>query len=115
MLMAVLIVFLVAGFFGTSALAHGGHDPGPIVSETGVKVIASIDEDVSLDQSDRRGADATCAGHCCSGSICCVVVAVVLDAVYASYDPTDLSFSLSLNLMAIGPPDGPRRPPKSHI
>jgi hypothetical protein len=116
LLMTVLAALVLVGLLGTQALAHDGHGAVASAPAPGFEVVASIDDGaLSSDLLIMTADAASCDGHCCFSSLCCPAVAVALDASPMRPDPAATAAPSALNLIAAGPPDGPRRPPKTRL
>jgi hypothetical protein len=116
LLMAVLAALVLVGLMGTQALAHDGHGAVASAPAPGVEVVVSADDATLSDDLLIMTADAaSCDGHCCFTSLCCPAVAVTLDASPMRPDPAETAAPSAVNLIAAGPPDGPKRPPKTRL
>jgi hypothetical protein len=112
MLMAVLAALVLVALLGTQALAHEGHDAATGASS--VEAVASVDRDTSSSVTVIVDV-AICDGHCCFSSLCCPAVVVALEASLIRPQPATTAAPSAVDLIAAGPPEGPRRPPKPRI
>jgi hypothetical protein len=116
LLMAVLAALVLVGLLGTQALAHDGHGAVASAPAPGVEAVASIDDGPLSGSLLIMTADAaSCDGHCCFTSLCCPAVAVALDVSPVRPHPATTAAPSAVDLIAAGPPEGPRRPPKPRI
>jgi hypothetical protein len=116
LLMAVLAALVLVGLLGTQALAHDGHGAVASAPAPGVEAVVSADDAPLSDGLLIMTADAaSCDGHCCFTSLCCPAVAVALDVSPVRRHPATTAAPSAVDLIAAGPPEGPRRPPKPRI
>jgi hypothetical protein len=116
LLLAVLAGLVLVGLLGTQALAHDGHDAATGASAPGIEAVVSVDEVASSGDIETVTANATlCGGHCCFSSLCCPAVALALDASAMRPRPATAAATSAVDLIAAGPPEGPRRPPKPRL
>jgi hypothetical protein len=111
-LLAVLAALVLVGLLGTQALAHDGHDLA--TGASGVEAVASTYDDAPSSVSAIADA-ANCGGHCCFSSLCCPAVALALEVSPVRPHPAAPAAGSAVYLIAAGPPDGPRRPPKTRL
>lgn len=116
LIVAVMAALVLVGLLGTQALAHDGHDALTGAAPPGVGGDASADEVAPPgDIATVTSSPILCDGHCCVGGVCCPAVAVALDASPTRPRPVAPAAAPAVDLIAAGPPDGPRRPPKTRV
>lgn len=111
-LQRVAAALVLLGAFTTVAAAHGGH---PDLAAVDQAVASVAPEAVAPPDKGTPAATPACDGACCVGGMCCPILSASAD--FGGMTPWGAGPTASgaIALIAPGPPEGPRRPPRRRI